>query len=348
MSTQHPLKEKRVAARNTQHIPLRVLLAVVLALSTGLSIVGCSPTASISTATEQDITQQYTLPGNYQKHRQQQRYFESSAGTLAYTDHGSGDVIVLLHGVPTSSWMYRKLIDKLQDTKRVVSIDFLGYGSSDKPKATSSNYSHQSQSAYVQELLKFLNIEQYALLFHDMGSLPAWHLIQQDIANNQFITELFILNSIINKDGFNHPNYKKGLLAKQMSKAYSSKLSSAAVLNMTFNNMGLSANITLSENECAGYVIPLREGSDEALYQFFTGFTPELFENLDSYIGALENFTGQATILWGGQDKVLTTQQLPILEKALNISGDNVHIFTQNSHFLAEEIPELLAEHIKK
>lgn len=313
-----------------------------------LALAGCSTHQGINKPLATDlpngttVRNDYASTNNYDNHRAQQHYFNANGGKIAYTDTGSGDVLVMLHGVPTSSWMYRKMLPNLQQHFRIITIDFLGYGSSDKPISNTSNYTFESQAQYVNELLSSLSVKNHSLLFHDMGGLVGWELLAQDVRKEAYIDNVVILNTIISKHGFNHPNYQKGFYAKEMAKAYSNNLSSATILNMTFDHMGLTNTITLTENECRGYVVPMKEGSDEALYEFFTGFNDLLFEKLNANIQSLKSFQGESLILWGAEDDVLTTEQLPHLQKVLDIKNENIHIFENNSHFLAEEIPDIL------
>jgi pimeloyl-ACP methyl ester carboxylesterase len=70
----------------------------------------------------------------YSKFKATQKSFLSSDGTLKYIDKGEGKVILLLHGIPTSSWLYRKMIDGLvEEGYRVIAPDMLGFGNSDNP-----------------------------------------------------------------------------------------------------------------------------------------------------------------------------------------------------------------------
>lgn len=283
------------------------------------------------------VTKNYQAPDNYLQHRAQQKYFTTNDGSIAYTDHGEGDALVLMHGVPTSSWMYRKIIPKLQSKFRVISIDFLGYGSSDKPKDNGVNYTPISQAQKVKNLLAALEVNKFALLMHDMGGLIAWELLRQQ---SESISNLVVLNTIVHDDGFNQPNIKPGFMARQLSKAYSNKLTSTAILELTFSNLGLGGENKLSEKECYGYVKPLKEGSDQALYTFFTSINEDLFSRLDSNKTVFENYKGNTLVLWGGKDKTLTTEQIPFLQKHLNVPENNIHIYSDNDHFLVEEIPQ--------
>ena len=279
----------------------------------------------------------YQAPENYQQHRSQQKYFQSKDGSIAYTDHGKGNVLVLLHGVPTSSWMYRKIIPSLQNKFRVISVDFLGYGSSDKPKDNGVNYTPISQAEKVKNLLTMLDVGKFTLLMHDMGGLVAWELLRQ---SPQSINSLIVLNTIVHDKGFNQPNIKPGFMAEQLSKAYTNKLTSSAILELTFDNLGLDGEYKLSEKECFGYVKPLREGDDDALYSFFNNIDDDLLSRLDSNQHVFEKYKGDTLVLWGGKDKTLTIEQIPFLQEHLNIPETNIHIYSENNHFLVEEIPK--------
>ena len=52
---------------------------------------------------------------------------------LHYTEAGEGDPILLLHGFPTSSHLYRNILPQLAKTHRAIALDLPGYGLSDKP-----------------------------------------------------------------------------------------------------------------------------------------------------------------------------------------------------------------------
>jgi len=291
----------------------------------------------------------YILPTQYKGHRGQQRVFSSTGGNIAYLDYGQGQVLVMLHGVPTSSWLYRKMIAALQGDYRVIAIDMLGFGSSDKPKSANGNYLPSNQADYIRQLLQHLNVTGYSLMFHDMGGLVAWELISDSIESKTkpSVSNLVVLNTIIDQQGFNHPNLKKGLMTRVMSDAFANQLTSAAVLEKTFDNMGLTANVKLSENICNGYVIPMKEGNGDVLYDFYTSFTDTEFASLRAQVGTLSEFDGDIMVLWGAEDKVLTTAQIPVLQKSANIKQANITIYQNNAHFLPEEIPDKLSARIR-
>ena len=290
-----------------------------------------------------EVSDLYHPPATYQEHRDQQQWFDSSGGRMAYTDTGDGPVLVLLHGVPTSSWLFRKVIPQLQNHMRVVSVDMLGFGSSDKPKNEHDIYSSKAHAERVSALLEHLEIETYSVLMHDMGGLVAWEMLALHPDN---IDRFVVLDTIINKQGFNHPNIKPGPFTEMLMNVYSSDLTSAKMLEQTFGGFGLKGKYALSEAECHGYVVPMKEGADQALYAFYTSVDADLFAKLDAYESNFRAFDGAALVLWGGQDTVLTTGQIPILQETMRIPDENIHVFDQSNHFLSEQVPDEISAKI--
>ena len=308
----------------------------VSAATMALLTTACSNSALLPLSIGNQIETTYAAPAAYQSHRDQQRLFQSPDGHLAYTDHGTGPVLVLLHGVPTSSWMYRKIIPELQQDIRIISIDHLGFGSSDKPDQE-TGYAPADHARRAHALLASLDIPEYSLLMHDMGGLVAWEMLRAD---QDAVQNLIVLNTIVNDEGFTQPEMKPGTFTRRLMDAFSSPLTSVAVLTKTFSDLGLTDEHELSEDECYGYVVPMREGADPALYQFFTGINSDLFTRLDENRTRFADFTGQTIVMWGAKDETLTVDQVPILQEMLNIPSENIFIYDDNAHFLAEEIPD--------
>ncbi len=86
---------------------------------------------------------------------------------LHYIDEGAGPVIVMVHGNPTWSYYYRHLIALLSKTHRVIAIDHLGCGLSDKPQGYP--YQLRNHIDNLEALLRQLEITSYSLIVHDWG-----------------------------------------------------------------------------------------------------------------------------------------------------------------------------------
>ena len=229
----------------------------------------------------------------------------------------------------------------------MISVDLLGYGSSDKPDDAGDTFSPLAQAGRVRALLQSLGIERYGIVMHDMGGLVAWELLREDVRR---VSHLVVLNTIIHKQGFEHPDFEPGMLTRQMTKAMSNRLTSAAALELTFRNLGLTGDEALSEEECFGYVRPMREGAAPALYAFYSSLNDDLYQRLEENKSWFEQYTGDTLVVWGELDEILTTEQLPFLVKHLGVASENLHIFPDKQHFIAEEMPtelvQLIADHL--
>src|SRR6266567_4370776 len=91
---------------------------------------------------------------------------------MAYVDTGAGDPIVLLHGNPTSSFLWRNIIPHLEGRGRCIAPDLIGMGDSDKlPSSGPGRYRFVEHRAYLDGLLAALGVtERVMLVVHDWGS----------------------------------------------------------------------------------------------------------------------------------------------------------------------------------
>ena len=90
---------------------------------------------------------------------------------MAYRETGSGDPIVLLHGNPTSSYLWRQIIPHLEGIGRCIAPDLIGMGGSDPlPDSGPGTYRFSEHARFVEELLARLEVGQNAILVgHDWG-----------------------------------------------------------------------------------------------------------------------------------------------------------------------------------
>lgn len=107
-------------------------------------------------------------------------------------------VVVLLHGFPSSSHMYRNLIPALADRFHVIAPDLPGFGLSEMPSAEDFDYSFQSLSNIVASFLDQLGIERYALYAMDYGAPTGFRLA---VAHPECVTALIVQNGNAYEDG---------------------------------------------------------------------------------------------------------------------------------------------------
>lgn len=92
---------------------------------------------------------------------------------IAYVEEGSGDPIVLLHGNPTSSFLWRNVVPELVESGRVIVPDLIGQGDSEKLPASegAERYSLEVAYSYVEGLLETIGANKnVTLVIHDWGS----------------------------------------------------------------------------------------------------------------------------------------------------------------------------------
>ena len=92
---------------------------------------------------------------------------EDSAGRVHYVDEGQGRPLVLLHGNPTWSFLYRDLIQALRGDFRCVALDYPGFGLSDRPVIY--GYTPAEHAAVVGEVVEQLDLHGMIVMGHDWG-----------------------------------------------------------------------------------------------------------------------------------------------------------------------------------
>jgi len=94
-------------------------------------------------------------------------YLSTPHGKLHYVDEGTGDVLLMVHGNPSWSFEFRRLIKHFRTRFRCVACDHLGFGLSDKPPAFS--YLPQAHAANLKLLVEHLGLKDITLFIQDWG-----------------------------------------------------------------------------------------------------------------------------------------------------------------------------------
>ncbi len=133
-----------------------------------------------------EISSNYPYKGNF---------FQTNSGAhLHYLDEGmkEGTPTVFLHGNPTWSFFYRRLIAQLHEHGRCIVPDHIGCGLSDKPPSTSFTYDLKHHSENIFDLLKYLNIEEVNLVVHDWGGAIGLTALRN---NSHRVKKLVLMNT---------------------------------------------------------------------------------------------------------------------------------------------------------
>ncbi|MBO0728720.1 MAG: alpha/beta hydrolase [Acidimicrobiaceae bacterium] len=135
------------------------------------------------------------------------RYATVGEQQLFYREAGPLDAptVVLLHGFPTSSFMFRALIPELADGYHVIAPDHLGFGLSDAPSVEHFHYSFDALANLTAGLLNQLGIGRYAMYVHDYGAPVGWRLA---LSHPESITAIITQNGNGYEAGFEQAFWK--------------------------------------------------------------------------------------------------------------------------------------------
>ena len=127
------------------------------------------------------------------------RWLALPEGRLHYVDEGNGgnaddpdDPILLVHGTPTWSFEYRHLIAGLSSNRRVIALDHLGFGLSERP--ADAAYTPEAHAARFRAFVDGLGLSRFTLVVHDFGGPIALPVALDDPGR---VSRLVVLNSWI-------------------------------------------------------------------------------------------------------------------------------------------------------
>jgi pimeloyl-ACP methyl ester carboxylesterase len=279
-------------------------------------------------------------PITVENHRARLKKLSVDGGNLTYVDEGSrnGKPIMLIHGMPTSSWMFRNVIPTLVNSGlRVIAPDMLGFGASDKP-ADFEAYRFDRQAARLVALINQLGLSHLTLLVHDIGGPVAWELIDR---HPQYVNGLIVTNTLAYTDGWNPPAEVKIMhspLAPLMVSAMRSRLLGPTLINTLVRDVVAHKELVTVEI-VRGYWLSLHEGTTHA-FRSFAGSFGWWLQQFERHVAALRRLDMPAMTIWGKQDKILTFPKLPEqFARDLKIPAERMHAFDDASHFLFEDKP---------
>jgi haloalkane dehalogenase len=250
---------------------------------------------------------------------------------LTYSDEGprDGKVVLLVHGVPTSSWSYRILISILADFGyRVIAPDNLGFGNSAKPSGN-QYYNLEKQASRLHSLMEHLGITSWLQVLHDVGGPITWEML--GIAPDK-IEGLIILNTFAYEDGWDVPKFMDNPLVQfAMNKL---GFRNRTIIRNTVCGMLVITETLDNDISLSGYYEPLENGADRAYLDFLSSF-PDVRERLPYYKDVLSRISVPAIVIWGANDKTLVGEEaIPLLQRDLKIPDENVFLRSDAKHLI--------------
>lgn len=108
----------------------------------------------------------------------QPRYVEIEGLRMAWVEAGEGDPILCLHGEPTWSFLYRRMMPVLAQKGRVICPDLIGFGRSDKPVQANA-FTYRSHARWLRKFLEALDLRNTTLVCQDWGGLLGLRALSQ-------------------------------------------------------------------------------------------------------------------------------------------------------------------------
>ncbi|NJD51445.1 MAG: alpha/beta fold hydrolase [Candidatus Methanoperedens sp.] len=249
---------------------------------------------------------------------------------IFYLESGKGSPVVLLHGWPTSSYLWRNIIPSLAKTRRVIAPDLIGYGRSDKP--LDIIYSLDNQSKILGEFLDGLGLNKTALVVHDFGG-PIGMLWA--VRNPEKLERLAILNTFL------HPRlpFFMALLFLATRIPGVDKLFATPWGVATTIKLGISNKEALTKELIEAYQAPFKHIDAQKALQ--KAFNDTKLNELNEVIQRLPALEVPIFILYGENDIWLAPEMIRIKNELPNA---HIRAIPECSHFLQEDQPEIVSE----
>lgn len=275
------------------------------------------------------------------RHEASGKYFNVNGLQCFAIDQGSGEAVLCLHGVPTSSFLYRKIVPSLAAKGyRGVAIDFPGLGLSDRPM--DFDYSFSSLARFCAEAAQSLGLDKYHLLIHDVGGPVGFALAAENLDKVLSIT---ILNTWIDV-----VNFKKPWPMRPFEKPVLGEIELAALQHPTwqlmFNKMGVNDSSGIPKNEINAHIdILKREDGGDAFLKLMRNFDDSKeFRSL--CYKAVQGVPYPVQAVWGADDPFLTLEQHG--QEIKQVAGlPKIHELSSR-HFLQEEKPMEIVEKLEE
>lgn len=180
--------------------------------------------------------------------------FVFNESNLFYIDEGEGPAILFLHGYPSSSWDYHKVWAELSSDHRLITLDFKGYGYSDKPQDAAYSISDNADS--VAALLAHVEAPDVQIVAHDIGILVAQELLARQERGDQTVSirSLVLMNgSFFNAERV--PSRTQDLLAGQAGWIINAAVTEETLVENLVNITGNPNASTQLEFEATWYLL---------------------------------------------------------------------------------------------
>lgn len=271
------------------------------------------------------------------EHRAEGRMFGVDGVQSFVREEGEGPAVLCLHGVPTSSFLYRKVLRELAGRGvHAIAFDFPGLGLAERPE--DFDYSWTGLGRFTISAVDALGLDRFHLVVHDIGGPVGFELAA---ARSERIESLTILNTLVDVADFKKPwpmrPFERSVVGEVWLKAMT-----RPGLRLMMRLVGVADMTAVSKAEFAAYLDLLRkDDGGRAFLKIMRSFetTPAKQE---MYRSTLREAPYPAQVIWGDRDPALTVDTFG--EAARRAVGVGTIHQLPAKHFLQEDQAEPLAE----
>ena len=245
-----------------------------------------------------------------------------------------GKPVTLFHGFPASSFDWASVIPELTGAgSRVTTLDFLGYGSSDKPYPYT--YSLMEQASLVQAVWEDLSIDRTALVAHDYGVSVAQELLSRDPGR---IESMAWLNGGMFPD-LHRPTESQRHLSELSGDEAEAEITETGYRAALLDLFGRP----VSDHTLGEMWVDFSRSRGTRVAPALLGYMAERREHAARWSHAVESYSGPQTFIWGPADPISGAHVLPrIRDKAPSASINVLDNPPPVGHFPQVEAPELV------
>lgn len=246
------------------------------------------------------------------------------------------ETLVILHGYPTSSYDYHKVLPQLAKKYRVILHDHLGFGFSEKPLDFS--YSLIEQADIALQLWKQLSLKKVVLLAHDYGTSVCTEIIARH--NKQQIN--LQIDKLILSNGSIHIEFSKlrtiqKLLKNKYTGKWVAKLTNYPIFKKNMRNVYFDKT-KVTDEELKEMWLQLEYNNGRNVIHLLTNYINERYYFWHRWVGALKETSINTTIIWAENDPIAIPKIAELLHK--EISDNKIFWMKNCGHFLMLEQPK--------
>jgi len=249
---------------------------------------------------------------------------------IHYVEKGEGDPMVLVHGIPTSSFLWRDMIEELAAHGRVIAPDLPGFGFSDPPP--NGDYTISGYAGLLESFLEALSIEGATLVCHDYGGPIT---ITYALRNPEKYDRLIILDTFLHTDLPPWPFSMKIARIRPMGELF--MWLGGKSITRSGLEQGVVDKSRISDDLVLRYYMPA--GNPDKLNRTTLGtLRADYREDLEFIEENLRTVEKPALILWGEEDAFLPLCLADLIHK--DIKGSRMERIPNCGHFIPEDQPE--------